>query len=80
MIIPVRCLTCGKVIGDLYNAYQREIKKETSTGDTSTSDTINMSTKKIEKTHRGKVMDKLGLKRYCCRRHMLSHVDLINII
>ncbi len=75
MIIPVRCLTCGKVIGDLYNAYQREIKKETST-----SDTINMSTKKIEKTHRGKVMDKLGLKRYCCRRHMLSHVDLINII
>ena len=75
MIIPVRCLTCGKVIGDLYNAYQREIKKETST-----SDTINMSTKKIEKTHRGKVMDNLGLKRYCCRRHMLSHVDLINII
>ncbi len=75
MIIPVRCLTCGKVIGDLYNAYQREIKKETST-----SDTINMSTKKIEKTHRGKVMDKLGLKRYCCRRHMLSHVDLIDII
>jgi len=80
MIIPVRCLTCGKVIGDLYNAYQREIKKETSTSDTSTSDTINMSTNKIEKTHRGKVMDKLGLKRYCCRRHMLSHVDLINII
>ena len=75
MIIPVRCLTCGKVIGDLYQAYQREIKKETST-----SDTINMSTKKIEKTHRGKVMDKLGLKRYCCRRHMLSHVDLIDII
>ena len=75
MIIPVRCLTCGKVIGDLYQAYQREIKKETST-----TDTINMSTKKIEKTHRGKVMDKLGLKRYCCRRHMLSHVDLIDII
>ena len=75
MIIPVRCLTCGKVIGDLYNAYQREIKKETSSNDT-----INMSTKKIEKTHRGKVMDKLGLKRYCCRRHMLSHVDLIDII
>jgi DNA-directed RNA polymerases I, II, and III subunit RPABC5 len=75
MIIPVRCLTCGKVLGDLYQAYQREIKKETST-----SDTINMSTKKIEKTHRGKVMDKLKLKRYCCRRHMLSHVDLIDII
>ena len=75
MIIPVRCLTCGKVLGDLYQEYQREIKKETST-----SDTINMSTKKIEKTHRGKAMDKLKLKRYCCRRHMLSHVDLIDII
>lgn len=26
------------------------------------------------------ILDKLGLERMCCRRHMLSHVDLINII
>ena len=25
----------------------------------------------------GKVLDSLGVKRYCCRRMLLSHVDLI---
>lgn len=27
-----------------------------------------------------KVLDDLGIKRYCCRRMMLSHVDLIDDI
>jgi len=27
-----------------------------------------------------KVLDELGLKRYCCRRMLLSHVDLIDEI
>lgn len=26
----------------------------------------------------GKVLDELGIKRYCCRRMFLSHVDLID--
>jgi DNA-directed RNA polymerase, subunit N (EC 2.7.7.6) len=25
----------------------------------------------------GKVLDELGVKRYCCRRMLLSHVDII---
>ncbi len=25
----------------------------------------------------GKVLDDLGVKRYCCRRMLLSHVDII---
>lgn len=28
--------------------------------------------------HAGKVMDDLGLERYCCRASMLGHVDLID--
>ncbi len=28
----------------------------------------------------GKVLDDLGVKRYCCRRMLLSHVDLIDYI
>lgn len=28
----------------------------------------------------GKVLDDLGITRYCCRRMFLSHVDLINEI
>ena len=30
MIIPVRCFTCSKVIGDLWEAYQRKIKEKKS--------------------------------------------------
>lgn len=26
----------------------------------------------------GKILDKLGFNRYCCRRMFLSHVDLID--
>ena len=75
MIIPIRCMTCGKPIADLWNYYQNEINKEKAP-----EDTININSKKIEKTHRGKVMDQLELKRYCCRRHLLTHADLIDII
>ena len=31
----------------------------------------------IKKTAEGKVMDDLGLTRMCCRRHMLTHVDIL---
>jgi len=28
----------------------------------------------------GKVLDELGLERYCCRMHFLAHVDLIQTV
>ena len=31
----------------------------------------------VEKTPEGKVLDKLGLNKICCRRHMLTHVDIV---
>jgi DNA-directed RNA polymerase subunit N (RpoN/RPB10) len=31
-------------------------------------------------TPTGRVLDELGLTSICCRRHMLSHVDLIDVI
>lgn len=59
MIIPVRCTSCGKPIGHLYEEY-------------------------IERTSKGesakKVLDELGLKRYCCRAVFLGHVDLIDTV
>lgn len=70
MIIPVRCFTCGNVIADKWNFYQKELKKNKE-------DTIiNVNAKTVQQTPEGKALDKLGLKRYCCRRAMLSHVDL----
>jgi len=59
MIIPVRCFTCGKVIGQLYEEYARR----TEAGEDA-----------------AKVLDDLGLERYCCRRMLLTHVELIDEI
>mgnify|MGYP002803634416 CR=1 FL=1 len=56
MIIPVRCFTCGKVIGNKWEKYLGLLQAEFTEGD---------------------ALDHLGLKRYCCRRMLLSHVDLI---
>ncbi|CEQ42443.1 SPOSA6832_04274, partial [Sporobolomyces salmonicolor] len=56
MIIPVRCFSCGKVVGDRWTAYLQL----------------------LESGHNeGEALDGLGLKRYCCRRMVLTHVDLI---
>lgn len=57
MIIPVRCFTCGKVIGSAWEKYLQLLDggKEAK-----------------------EALDELGLERYCCRRMILSHVDLID--
>lgn len=81
MIIPVRCITCGKVIGDKYLYYKREVektRKEMKLPDEMP--ILDVNSKTIQKTPEGKVLDKLRLQRYCCRRMLLSHVDLIDII
>ena len=29
---------------------------------------------------KGKVLDDLGINRYCCRRMLLSHIELVDVI
>ena len=76
MIIPVKCFTCGKVLADKYRYFQAEvckIKLEKNFDEK----TIEYLTKEIkDKTPEGEVLDKLKLTKYCCRRHMLTHVDI----
>jgi DNA-directed RNA polymerase subunit N len=57
MIIPVRCFTCGKVVADKWEEFNREVSKGQDPA---------------------KVLDSLGIKRYCCRRMFLSNVELID--
>jgi DNA-directed RNA polymerase subunit N len=67
MIIPVRCFTCGRVISDLYEDFVKrydDYKKAMETGE------------KPKETPK-QILDDLGLERYCCRRMLLTHVDLI---
>ncbi len=77
MIIPVRCFTCNKVLADKYDWFINEVRKENKEGDPNI---LDVTSKDIKKTSQGILLDKLGLHRYCCRRIMLGHVDLIDII
>ncbi|KAH7088498.1 MGC146599 protein-like protein, partial [Paraphoma chrysanthemicola] len=56
MIVPIRCFSCGKVVGDLWEKYMELLTQEMEEGD---------------------ALDAIGLQRYCCRRMILTHVDLI---
>ena len=81
MIIPVRCFTCGKIIADKYNTYQNLITENRKSMGLPDEDTIlKVSRDKVPETPEGKALDQIGLKRYCCRRMMLSHINLIDVI
>jgi DNA-directed RNA polymerase subunit N (RpoN/RPB10) len=58
MIIPIRCMSCGKPLGHLWEEYNKRIESC---------------------ENRKKILDELGLERYCCRGIFMGHVDLIDI-
>ena len=85
MIIPVRCFTCGGVIGNKWEKYLEGVRKgrevgkgeKGEKGDTVENEKLEyMTDENRGKTVEGRVMDDLGLRKMCCRRHMLSHVDI----
>ena len=76
MIIPVKCFTCGGVIGDLYRYFIREVRKIKYNNELSVDKVIYMTRVNKDKTPEGEVLDDLNLKKICCRRHMLTHVDI----
>ncbi len=60
MMIPVRCFSCGQVIADKWEEYNKRVN--------------------IDGEDPAKVLDEMKIKRYCCRRMLISHVDLIDDI
>lgn len=76
MLIPVKCFTCGKVIGNKYRFYEREVRKIKSKLDMSVDSVVYLTEYRVDKTPEGQVLDNLGLNKICCRRHLLTHVDI----
>lgn len=72
MIIPVKCFTCGKVIGNKYRYYQQEVRKNSD----NTQKVVYLTKDQAEKTNEGKILDKLRINKACCRRHFLTHIDI----
>ena len=58
MMIPVRCFSCGQVIGDKWEEFNERVN--------------------AKKEDPGKVLEQLKVSRYCCKRMLISHVDLID--
>lgn len=56
MIIPIRCISCGKPVAHLWEKYKKQVE---------------------DGEDPAKVLDELGLERYCCRALFLGHVDLV---
>ena len=76
MIIPVKCFTCGKVLGDKYLYYLKEIAEEKNKKNITDDNIQYLTDDAMDKSIEGHVLDKLKLNRQCCRRHMLTHVDV----
>jgi DNA-directed RNA polymerase subunit N (RpoN/RPB10) len=76
MIIPVKCFTCGSVLGDKYRYYLEEVRKKKLEKKMDIEKVIYLTKDFHEKTPEGEVLDDLGLNKLCCRRHILTHVDI----
>ncbi|MEN4016936.1 MAG: DNA-directed RNA polymerase subunit N [Methanobacterium sp.] len=54
-MIPVRCISCGKVVSAYFDEFQQRVD---------------------EGENPKEVLDDLGLDKYCCRRMLISHVEV----
>lgn len=78
MIIPMRCMTCGNMIASKWLKYV-EIRDNAATDARSNLITNDISDLENE-TAECKALDAVGCTRYCCRRHLLSHTDIIDLL
>ena len=86
MIIPPRCFTCGAVIGNKWTPFLETVIKEKQTSTETVTPDLDIDyidpddEGRIKKSVEGKVLDKLNIDKYCCRRMFLGNVHLITNI
>jgi DNA-directed RNA polymerase subunit N (RpoN/RPB10) len=76
MIIPIKCFTCGTVLADKYRWYLEKVVAKKLANGTNVEKIVYLTKENVEKTPEGEVLDELHLNNVCCRRHMLTHVDI----
>ena len=84
-MIPIRCFTCGFVLGDKWIPYITEIQNVKNGSNEKLEDSLELkymdiNLQKQEKSLEGKILDDMNIHKYCCRRMMLSNVHLISYI
>ena len=76
MIIPVKCFTCWVVLANKYRFYLTEVRKRKLAKSQDIDKVLYLTKEFHDKTPEGEVLDELALNKMCCRRHMLTHVDI----
>jgi len=76
MIIPVKCFTCGNVLANKYRYYLDEVRKIKLSQGLDVNKVEYFTKENMEKTANGIVLDNMRITNVCCRRHMLTHVDI----
>jgi DNA-directed RNA polymerase subunit N (RpoN/RPB10) len=92
MLIPVKCYSCGKVLANKYVYFQnqleikkKELKKNSVNNTNDNNDNndplfININATIVKKTIAGEIMDDLGLIRICCRKTLLTSINIVDEI
>jgi DNA-directed RNA polymerase subunit N len=85
MIIPVRCYTCNKLLADKYEYFKKELIRKnlaykTDNNTTKDPSVIDINVDDVKMKPAGEIMDELGLDRICCRKVMLTSIDIIDEI
>ena len=79
MIIPIRCMNCGKTLADKWRWFQARVdtlRREKGLGN----EPMYIDGTTTPETPERQASDELGITRYCCRKHLLTHRDLIEKI
>lgn len=79
MIIPIRCMNCGKPIADKWIYFQNELQKYRKERNI-VGETFYMDATTVPDTLEKRLLDYLGLNRSCCRKHFLTQKDLMDKI
>jgi len=67
MLIPIRCFSCGNIIANKYDKFLELFNKKKKKK--------NFNKLKININN---IFKELKLKRYCCRRMLLTNIDIID--
>lgn len=70
-MIPLTCVTCGTFIGQITEEYENYVKN--------ICDNIEFNEEKKQKEI-SKLIQKLPLERYCCKRIILTSADIVKEI
>jgi DNA-directed RNA polymerase subunit N (RpoN/RPB10) len=69
MLKPV--CSCGRLLADIQLDYERMIRAI---------DEEAKASEELKAEKKTQVLDKLHLKRYCCRSQVLGYVDLVDVL